>query len=787
MADPGLDPKDLNESIQNVVQLQRTLGEAADRFRDFVKTAKDSGHELKNISSLSTQINNELKHTLVLQGKIGNEYIKISRIEAEIAGYTKKSQVLQSHINLILTKQARDRKIQEKHADDIVSRYQKLNDIQKNILKTQLEYNNAVGKEKGTLSSRLSREKLKYQKELDAINKEMEAEGGGINKDLTQRLVMLKLQKATVESTADVLREDVEKQKEYNKWLDSSVKKLGVFGGIIKGLSKIPIIGNVLDTKTILENMKEAALLPGSSKWSVFKEGVKSLGVELGRIFLDPLSSSLILFATFEKIVKLVFQFDKNITDTANNLAISKESALSIYDTFRGIALNSTKYVENLNNSFLTVTNQGKALNELQGTLGTNALLTEKTLQNQIFLTKQMGMSAEEADKIQRLALSNNKSSQDVLKTIIKQNNSVISYRKIIADVANINGQLVAQYANSPELLAKAVVQAEKLGITLEQAKNASNFLLDFQNSIQAEMEAELVTGKQLNLEYARALALQGDSADAAKEMLSQVGSFQDYAKLNVIQQNSLAQAIGMSSDELTDALKQQQVLNQLGFENRDALQQQYDLYKKNNDQVSLTRLQNDILAKQNGDLLLKNISQVSLQERFSALVDKIKDTIASIGSGPIIHLLNGFAKLVENASVFKGILYTIGGILAGIAATTIITSFVANPIMAGIGFGLGAAAVAALSSYGKPVQDALITPSGQVAISTPAGMIVPDKRDSVITTTNPDGLLQSGQSNSGVEERLDALINIMRRSGRIYMDSKEVGSALGQSYSPYA
>ena len=123
--------------------------------------------------------------------------------------------------------------------------------------------------------------------------------------------------------------------------------------------------------------------------------------------------------------------------------------------------------------------------------------------------------------------------------------------KKVIGEVAKVSGQLRLQYANSPKLIASAVVQTKKLGITLEQAAKAANSLLDFESSIENELSAELLTGKSLNLERARGLALNGDAAGAAAEMAKQIGTAAEFSQMNVLQQEQLAKAVGMSADEL--------------------------------------------------------------------------------------------------------------------------------------------------------------------------------------------------------------------------------------------
>lgn len=52
--------------------------------------------------------------------------------------------------------------------------------------------------------------------------------------------------------------------------------------------------------------------------------------------------------------------------------------------------------------------------------------------------------------------------------------------------------------------------------------------------------------------------------------------------------------------------------------------------------------------------MLLKNISQMSLQQRFEASVEKVKELFVSIASGPIMSVLNGIAKLFEDTFTLR-------------------------------------------------------------------------------------------------------------------------------------
>jgi hypothetical protein len=98
---------------------------------------------------------------------------------------------------------------------------------------------------------------------------------------------------------------------------------------------------------------------------------------------------------------------------------------------------------------------------------------------------------------------------------------------------------------------------------------------LNLKTSIENELSAELLTGKALNLERARGLALNGDSVGAAKEMLAQVGSAADFQNMNAIQQEAIAKAIGMSTDDLANSLVTQENLSKLGDGTRKQIEEQ--------------------------------------------------------------------------------------------------------------------------------------------------------------------------------------------------------------------
>ena len=122
---------------------------------------------------------------------------------------------------------------------------------------------------------------------------------------------------------------------------------------------------------------------------------------------------------------------------------------------------------------------------------------------------------------------------------------------KVIADISS-NMESFAKFSTmGAEGLAQAAVEAAKVGGSLSVTMKAAESLLSFESSLTAEYEAQVLTGKTLNLERARQLALEGDIGKLTTEISKQIGSVGDIGKMNAIAKQSLADSIGISVGDL--------------------------------------------------------------------------------------------------------------------------------------------------------------------------------------------------------------------------------------------
>ena len=131
----------------------------------------------------------------------------------------------------------------------------------------------------------------------------------------------------------------------------------------------------------------------------------------------------------------------------------------------------------------------------------------------------------------------------------------------VLQDMAGSAEEIAKFTSGSGENIAEAAIQARQLGLSLQTTAKISEGLLDFESSIQAEIEASVMTGRRLNFQKARQLSLDGDLAGATKEVVKQLGSEEELNKLNVLQRQSIAKSIGVSASELTKLVRGQDKL----------------------------------------------------------------------------------------------------------------------------------------------------------------------------------------------------------------------------------
>ncbi len=136
---------------------------------------------------------------------------------------------------------------------------------------------------------------------------------------------------------------------------------------------------------------------------------------------------------------------------------------------------------------------------------------------------------------------------------------------KVMADLAGSAEEFALYGKDGGKNLAQAAVQAAKMGVSLKTMTGVADNLLDFENSINSELELGAMLGKNINLDRARALAYEGDIAGATQETLNALGGVEAFNQMDYFQKKKTAELMGVSVEELQKMVTAQEEAATIG------------------------------------------------------------------------------------------------------------------------------------------------------------------------------------------------------------------------------
>ena len=125
---------------------------------------------------------------------------------------------------------------------------------------------------------------------------------------------------------------------------------------------------------------------------------------------------------------------------------------------------------------------------------------------------------------------------------------------EVMNDVAK-NTEFFAKFAKDGGAnVTAAAIAAKKLGLELSNVASIADSLLNFEDSITKQMEAEVLLGRELNLEKAREMVFNNDIAGAMGE-ISRLVSPEEFAQMDAIRRRALAESVGLQVDQMAKAI----------------------------------------------------------------------------------------------------------------------------------------------------------------------------------------------------------------------------------------
>ena len=547
--------------------------------------------------------------------------------------------------------------------------------------------------------SKLGKDKLKIDKDISLLRqtqKKLTTETAGLTADEVKanfalagsmddqikNAIILKAEISAIEKSSNkVFNTDGVKNAKFMGDVLNKVPGLSAFKGVFDGAADeaAKAVGEMESTNFGIDKYEELRKSGMEHEEAMEAAGVDQAKLDKGRFSLQQMNSKSIMVsmqsmlkslkaalspaAMLAAFLNAFISSDKAAGDMAKKLNVSYKDALGMRKELRASA-------DATNENFVTTKGMQESLLAINESLGTGVMLNNQMLSEFTEMREMAGFTNEELQGIAAISLTTGKSMNDVTGEFMaqaqisaQQNGVLLNEKDLLKDIGKISAATTLSFSKNPKLIAEAVATAKSLGMELSKVDAIAGSLLDFESSIQNELEAELLLNKDINLEKARQAALNNDLATVAKEISDQIGSSAEFAEMNRIQQEALAKAVGMNREDLAATLLMEDKLKGLTAEKAAIAQKDFDTLKARVGQEEAMR----ILEEKGAAGLSK---QVGMADRFNATMEKLKEIFVVVGEalmpilsslvsvfdilGPVFAILN---PLIQTALFPLGIL----------------------------------------------------------------------------------------------------------------------------------
>ena len=618
-------------------------------------------------------------------------------------------------------------------------------------------------------------------------------------------------------------------QKESKKALESQVavsKQLADLGSVKLFDSLSQIAGAIPGVKSLTSGFDAAAKASKEAAANAVKIGPDGVAKALGPLDklkagfkgltsgIGEMMKSFGMIAIIGKLVQGMMKADKSTSAIAQGLNISGKEAEKVSKEIIKIKAGSDEV-------FVSYDGLKHSLLEINKELGTSGMLNKDTLKTFTTLNKRAGLTEEALMGMTKLSFATGGNLEDMTgeflaqsKITAKNQKVALNEKQLFGEISKLSAATTLSLGKNPAQLAKAVATAKALGMEMENLDNIASSLLDFESSIEKELEAELLLGKNINLEKARQAALNNDLATVAEEIAAQAGSAADFAKMNRLQQEALADAVGMGREELAQTLFVQEQLK--GATEEEAKLRENKILELQQKGLSNEQIKDELAKTSIEDLK----SQASQQAEMAAATERMNETFMELGKN-LQPILEGLSRMAEFAS--RNVELLIAGVavyktmataqklsialkaLEGKKETSLLGKAVARlgidaaksaaavPV---IGAVLALAAGAAAFAFGRSLigkgeaeaKDDVMFPGqgnsgyGNRMISAPEGTFALNNKDTIIAGTNLDQGGNTTTTTVDMTETNTLLRQILSKQGTVSLDAEKMGTAISMN-----
>jgi len=619
-------PGDQQSAKKSILDAKAALRELIDEQGDYNNLLKNSLRDLDNVQKAYVKISARLD-------SLNRGAVNVKEVQRELANLNQKEYIAKQKILDLEAGLSEETKRQQAYTQTLNSLFNKAQtDKERERIQKQIDINNAK------LEGNIELKNLEYAKVAAKIAEEEKIAG-----------------QAALETEKKVSRQ------------------LGISGNLMKIFAEKIGMGeeaySVMSTKARNLVNEQKKMSEGARIFSKIIGGFQVAFAGAGSIFKSAFSSLLdpvaiiggvgLLVKGLKAALDFILEIQDKTVKFARAMNLSTDEARAVKMEFADLSISS-------GDLFINSQKMVESQMEFVDALGVTNRLTNEQLATNIKLKDITGLDLETRQGIVEASTITGQSSQNITKSVLAQVTGLkqatgvsFQYQKILKEASNLGGYLGLSFAKYPAQLTKSLLTVKAMGMELKQVDSLADSFLDFESSISKEFEAQLLTGKEINLAKAREAFLNNDLATAASEITRQVGSAGDFLKLNRIQAESLASAFGMSRDQMGEMLKRQELLSKLGAKDTDNAQKQL--------QLGLQRYKTqEALTAAVGEEAYQSLVNASMQEKIGAFMEKIKQSIADfVEKSGIIEKLEGFFNYLSEPGNVRAIIIKIRDIFA--------------------------------------------------------------------------------------------------------------------------
>lgn len=683
------------EKLKSVLETQNELTQSSDEYHRSIADQIRSRLSLESdLVSLSESYTDRLIRSKVEMGNISEVGRTLTK---DMKANTDMTHLFQDAMGEAIVTLQSGRDLSEdftgvlKEGADINEKY---NDIGKEIAEHAKD---AVSGEYKKMDLSKEYEELAIrQMKLDEKRKNIIKEMNDMTEeDIDARMKELDIEKRMIDGSRKVLDTFIEQNDVLEKSSNQAQKTLGAFDKMLE----LDFKGAIREGFGLDKVQKDIKDKVGASFVNIVKEirgegglvgGMKAAGDGLGQMIkmAPKLGMALGIGAILSLGTFLIHTFmeaDKEVAQLGKDFGVSKNEAKELHHTAVDVAnemgivgIHSAEVAKSLK----TVSDNLGGM-DLTGPFNSGNAAVQQLVKDTAILTEKFGLSGEQVGSLNNIAAITGKSLGEMGMMATKLGEGIFSAKESMKILSEIPPSVVSSMSKMPEAMIKTAQKAKLLGMSMKQIQDIGRKTLDIESSLEAQMEAQVLLGRNINLDKMRAAALDGDQETVMNEILNVAGSLEDFNDMTVIQKEALAKATGMEVDELGKMLARQQELNDVGLSQK-ALQE----LQKNNakDLAKLAAEQTDETKKAFYEKLAAEKKSEETQASMATLMQRLQELAVKLVT-PIMDVVDALLQGEEGAAAMDGILNMVSGtvkmLVPGMKKIASIIGFLIKPLTA--------------------------------------------------------------------------------------------------------